>query len=514
MASNASSIDGDIVFDTSPHPMMVFAPDSHAILRVNQSAVDTYGYSREEFLTLTVRDLKPEEDIPALYDVIANSGSGPSRPGIWRHKTKSGDLRWMDIAGHEIVFRGKKARLAILHDVTERKHTEAELLAARDEAERANRLKSEFLANMSHEIRTPLNGVLGMSQLLARTGLDERQKRMIETVLSSGQALLSILDDVLNLSKIEAGLFTLEPEPVPLKRMCTRAIDAVTAGALEKGLAISSTIDPALPAHVMTDHRRMGQVLINLLGNAVKFTEQGAVHLQVEPEGTQSMRFTVSDTGPGIAPDRLDIIFDRFRQVDSSSARRHDGAGLGLAICKEFVELMGGTIEVRSRPGQGADFIVTVPLVPASSRVEHAPEPDALAAWPGSVSRILIAEDNAVNLRTLQMMLEELSLPEPVCVDNGRDAIVAAMAGDFDAIIMDISMPVMNGLEAIHHIRSGTGARSATPILALTALAETHDRDACLAAGADAYLAKPVSIEDLRDALARLGPRHDGEARA
>ena len=511
MASTASSINGDIVFETSPHPMMVFAPDTHAILRVNQSAVDTYGYAREAFLALTVRDLKPEEDIPALYDVIANSGTGPSRPGVWRHKTSTGEIRWMDIADHEIVFQGKKARLAILHDVTERKHTEAELLAARDEAERANRLKSEFLANMSHEIRTPLNGVLGMSQLLARTVLDERQKRMVETVLSSGKALLSILDDVLNLSKIEAGLFTLEPEPVPLACMCTRAIDAVTAGALEKGLAISSTIDPALPERVVTDHRRMGQVLINLLGNAVKFTDRGMVHLRVEPEDASRMRFTVSDTGPGIASDRLDIIFDRFRQVDSSSARRHDGAGLGLAICKEFVELMGGTITVRSRPGKGADFIVIVPLVPASASLQL--EPEAAAPWPGSVSRILVAEDNAVNLRTLQMMLEDLGLPEPVCVDNGKDVIVAAMTGDYDAIIMDISMPVMSGLEAIHHIRSSTGARSATPILVLTALAEAHDREACLRAGADAFLAKPVSIEDLRNTLARLGTRQAGMPR-
>ena len=395
--------------------------------------------------------------------------------------------------------------VSVVHDITEAKRHELELEEARQRAEAANRTKSAFLANMSHEIRTPLNGVLGMSQLLARTQLDERQQKMIATVQSSGRALLSIINDILDISKIEAGLMTLDPEPAVLAGICDQALAAVTATAQEKGLDLSVSIAPDLPETIEVDHRRLGQVLINLLGNAVKFTEAGSVKLVVRALDAAHIRFEVIDTGPGITPAQRAIIFDRFRQLDASFSRAHEGAGLGLALSREFAELMGGEISVESEPGEGASFRLDLPLMARRSGV---PDTAGLAKrkrWRAPrAARILLAEDNATNRETLVMFLQELGLQEPVCAANGQEALEAARAQDFALVIMDISMPVLSGLDAIAAIRSGKDCRARVPILALTAHASSEDRDQCLKAGANEYLAKPVDLDALAGALSRL----------
>lgn len=482
-------------------------PEGPRIVYVNNAFEQVFGYTAEEALGGSTRMLHGPGTAPeTVLEVLAAIAAGqPVRTEIV-HYTRSGEGRWMDVDVVPIVdAQGRLTHwLAIQRDITERKQNEDELLAARDEAERANRLKSEFLANMSHEIRTPLNGVLGMSQLLARTGLDARQTRMVETVQSSGKALLAIINDILDLSKIEAGLMTLEPETVEVDSLCSQALSAVCGTAQNKALALDLAIDETVPGHIVADRRRLAQVLINLLGNAVKFTEAGSVWLNVDCPDGKTIRFEVADTGPGMSPEQARHIFDRFRQVDASYARQHEGAGLGLALCKEFTGLMGGHITLHSRPGEGSRFAVCLPLVVAGCEDSQTRDEAGTASLPPGMGRILIAEDNATNRQTLEMFLSELGVEPPVCVTNGREAADRALAEDFALVIMDVSMPVMSGLDAIREIRSSNTPRRGVPILALTAHAAPQDREQCLQAGANDYLAKPVDLEALASALSKL----------
>jgi len=483
------------------------APEGPRIVYVNDAFEQVFGYTAQEVLGGSTRMLHgPGTSQETIARVLAAiDARQPVRTEI-QHYTRSGEARWMDIDVVPIADASGQLThwLSVERDITGRKQGEAELLAARDEAERANRLKSEFLANMSHEIRTPLNGVLGMSQLLARTGLDARQTRMIETVQTSGKALLSIINDILDLSKIEAGLMTLEPEAVEIDALCEQALSAVRGTAQNKALALDLARDEAAPGHILVDRRRLAQVLINLLGNAVKFTEAGSVWLNVDCPDSRTIRFEVADTGPGISPGQAEHIFDRFRQVDASYARRHEGAGLGLALCKEFAGLMGGHVTVHSRPGEGSRFAVHLPLIVTGAGDAPADQGGRPVSLPANPGRILIAEDNATNRDTLEMFLGELGVARPVCVTNGREAVDRALAEDFALVIMDVSMPVMSGLDAIREIRGSASPRRGVPILALTAHAAPQDREECLRAGANDYLAKPVDLDALASALSAL----------
>lgn len=494
----------DVVIITSSE----FGPDGPRIVYVNDAFEQVFGYPGGDAIGRSTRILHGPHTAPetVAHVVRAIEARQPVRTEIM-HYTRSGEGRWMDIDVVPLVDAAGNLThwLSVQRDITQRKRSEAELLTARDEAERANRLKSEFLANMSHEIRTPLNGVLGMSQLLARTGLDARQTRMIETVQSSGKALLSIINDILDLSKIEAGLMTLECEAVDVDTLCEQALAAVTGTAQNKALALDVAIDDAVPAHIMADRRRLAQVLINLLGNAVKFTEAGSVWLNVDCPDDKTIRFEVADTGPGMSPEQAEQIFDRFRQVDASYARQHEGAGLGLALSKEFTDLMGGHIKLHTRQGEGSRFAICLPLISANGDDVSHPVRTAAPVLPADMGRVLVAEDNPTNRQTLEMFLAELGVKQPpVCVTDGREAVERALSESYAMVIMDVSMPVMSGLDAIRAIRADPSERGRVPILALTAHAAPHDRDQCFKAGADDYLAKPVDLEALAAALSKL----------
>jgi signal transduction histidine kinase/ActR/RegA family two-component response regulator len=372
------------------------------------------------------------------------------------------------------------------------------------EAEAANKAKSVFLATMSHEIRTPLNGVLGMVQVMELDALSEAQRDRLRIVRESGEALTSILNDVLDLSKIEAGRLELEAIAFDLGDLLTASHQTFAMLAAEKGLAHHLRIEPEAKGAYRGDPGRLRQVVHNLLSNAVKFTAKGAVTLHATRSADRVV-ISVTDSGPGFAADQHEKLFGRFVQLDASTTRRHGGAGLGLAICRELCELMGGEIGVDSLPGRGSTFTVSLPLVPVGA-AESPASAGPLAELPVSRAplRILAAEDNRTNQIVLRAMLQQAGI-EPLIVDDGAQAVEAWRARDWDAILMDIHMPVMDGLSALAEIRRGENdaGRDRTPIIALTANAMSHQVSDLLTAGMDDHVAKPIDVARLFEALDR-----------
>ncbi|MFI4936453.1 MAG: ATP-binding protein [Caulobacterales bacterium] len=378
------------------------------------------------------------------------------------------------------------------------------LRTAKETAEEASRAKSAFLAMTSHEIRTPLNGVLGMAQAMEQDDLSPVQRERLRVIRQSGESLLEILNDVLDVSKIEAGKLELERAPFDLEAVTRTAHAAFSASAAKKGLNFGVRIDETARGFYEGDAARVRQVLVNLLSNAVKFTDAGAVEVTVAGyEG--GVRLAVSDTGPGVAPDRVEQLFDKFVQADSSTTRRFGGTGLGLAICRDLCQAMGGAISLESELGRGSTFIVDLPLTrcvaPASAEAAAKPPADSGA---GAPVRVLAAEDNTVNQLVLRTLLDQIGV-ETVIVETGAEAIEAWEAGQFDLILMDVQMPQMDGPTAAREIRAREAAsgRPRIPIIALTANAMTHQVESYAAAGMDDFVPKPIEVAALYAAIAR-----------
>jgi len=404
--------------------------------------------------------------------------------------------------------KGKRIGIvSVSNDLTERKKVEQDLREAKERAESATKAKSEFLANMSHEIRTPMNAVIGFTGLLLNTNIDSVQKDYIETIRSSGDSLLKVISDILDFSKIEGGMLELENECFDLIECLESSLNMVAQAASRKGLSLSYEVEPHVPRYLMGDLTRLRQILVNLLGNAVKFTEKGFVRVDVSAlpvEDSYEIQFRVKDTGIGISQDRMSRLFQSFSQGDASTTRKYGGTGLGLAICKHLTELMGGDIWAESIPAQGSSFYFTI-QAQASEKLRPQPQKDLLELSfdpsdhhiPKSL-RILLAEDNVINQKVAVRMLERLGYQAEVAAD-GREVLAALKRKPYDVVLMDVQMPEMDGLEATRRIRR-------TPchqpyIIAMTAHAMKGDREECLDAGMDDYISKPVRIEELKAAL-------------
>lgn len=394
-------------------------------------------------------------------------------------------------------------RLWVFDDVTQFVEANRALEEARSAADRANQAKSRFLATMTHEIRTPMNAIIGLSRELMAEPMDWRHREWVSMIKASGENLLRIVNDVLDFSKIEAGRLELVPAPMSIGDLigATCGLMRGTAGA--KGLRLRSCIDPAVPDRIVGDETRLRQILMNLVSNAIKFTEVGEVAVDVDTISTAGqvlLRMSVRDTGPGITPEIQARLFTPYTQANAAVATTHGGTGLGLAICRQLVDLMGGRIGLDSQPGAGARFWFALPLVPAPA----APKPAAAvggAVAPARPARILVAEDNAINQQLVRLILAHAGHSAEFA-DNGEAAVGMAASDRYDLILMDVQMPIMDGPTATRSIRAG-GPNADTPIVALTAVATEAEVDACLAAGMNDHATKPIDPAALLATVAR-----------
>jgi signal transduction histidine kinase/ActR/RegA family two-component response regulator len=403
------------------------------------------------------------------------------------------------LAVYAAICAGRNVRAA--RDLAE---AGAALERARAAAEAANQAKSAFLATMSHEIRTPLNGVLGMAQAMARDPLPAEQKERLDVIRQGGEILLVLLNDILDLSRIETGRLELEDAAVDLAALARSAQAVFAPQAAEKGVRMELEIAPEAEGDWRGDPTRVRQILFNLVSNAVKFTARGSVTIRLA-RSEAGLVATVADTGPGIATESLPTLFDRFVQVDASTTRRFGGSGLGLAICRELAELMGGRITVASSPGEGSTFTLTLPLERAAAPAAPARAPaEPAASAPAGELRVLAAEDNLMNQLVLKALLDQIGA-EVAVVGDGAQAVEAWAASAWDLILMDVQMPVMDGAAATRAIREAERAegRARTPIIALTANAMAHQHADYLAAGMDQIVAKPLQFAELMAAMSR-----------
>jgi signal transduction histidine kinase/ActR/RegA family two-component response regulator len=384
--------------------------------------------------------------------------------------------------------------------VAEHTRVNGELRVAIDKAEEASRLKGQFLANMSHELRTPMNGILGFTQLTLSTGLTADQRDYLDTVERSAEALMQLLNDILDVSKIEAGKVEVDREPFSMRSCVEASTKTMQAAAQNKGLELTWSVDAEIPDYLIGDEHRIRQVLLNLVGNAIKFTDVGGVWVSVGMEpalgGSLMAHFLVRDSGPGVPEDKRQIIFEPFRQADGSTTRRYGGSGLGLAISSGLVDIMGGRIWLESEVGRGSTFHFTAPfLLAAPAPVERVAAPASPAEC--AALSILVAEDNVVSQRLVSALLKERGHAVTL-TGTGCEALELVGKRHFDLVLMDIQMPEMDGLQATAEIRSREGQRGRhIPIVAMTAHAMAGDRERCLDAGMDGYIAKPIHPGEL-----------------
>jgi PAS domain S-box-containing protein len=485
-------------------------------LRVNASLCDIVGYDEAALMTKTFQDITHPDDLAADLAHVRELLAGERR--VYRM-----EKRYFHRAGHTIWIRltaslVRDAQGAPLHfvsqieDVTAQRRLEENLAEARDAALAASRLKSDFLANMSHELRTPMNAVVGMGGLLAATPLAPAQQEMVRSIRGGAESLLAIIDDLLDLAKIEAGKLRLEPADFDFRAVIEETVALLAPEARAKGVAVGCAFDPAPPPRLFGDGGRVRQVLTNLLGNAVKFTARGEIRIVVRTTaaapGRIALRTEVRDTGVGIAPAAQARLFQPFMQEDASTTRRFGGTGLGLAISRQLVELMGGAIGCESAPGRGSVFWFEIAFAPGA-----AAPPTVAPAAPGRARRLLLVEDNPANQRVAALMLAQLG-HEADLAASGHEALRRLAAGDYAAVLMDCQMPGLDGYETTRRIRAGAlpGIDARVPIIALTAYALAGDRARCLAAGMEDHLAKPLRPAELAAALARCGLGGGGAA--
>jgi len=483
-------------------------------LRFNKAFEELFGIRREAWVGKTVFDLVPGEAAQMMHakdQELLQNGAVQTYEAAFTHRA-TGQLR--DGLYWKAALTDSEGKITALVgtilDITEKNRFEQELRDAKRTAEAANQAKSDFLANMSHEIRTPMNGVIGMTDLALGTNLDPTQREYLSIVRSSAQSLMVILNDILDFSKIEAGKLNIEKVEFPLRDWIGETLKTLVARADKKGLVLQSQLAANLPDRVLGDPVRIRQVLTNLVDNAIKFTGQGGVYLDVRctasDAGHSELQFSVRDTGIGIPADKQQGIFEAFTQADTSTTRQFGGTGLGLTICARLVELMGGRIWVESVAGQGSTFHFTVRVENMGTTQAPLAAPAVeTVALPGKALRVLLVEDHPINQMLATTLLKKWG-HTVVLAKNGQEGVDMFPAQPWDIVLMDMQMPVMGGLDATRLIRASESPGRRTPIVAMTANAMESDKQACMEAGMDDHLAKPFNATDLQAILERFAP--------
>lgn len=488
-------------------------------IQVNDALCGMLGYPDEELRARTFQDITHPDDLETDLDLLHECVDGKRNTYQIekRYFRKDGETIWVHLAVS--ILRAENGQplyfISQIQDITARKQAEEQLVSARDEAKQASEAKGAFLASMSHEIRTPMTGVMGMLDMLAESGVSGDQLELIKTARSSAEMLLSIINDVLDMAKLEAGRVEIASRDFNAEELLHTVCDMMAGRAEAKGLRFNAVMPLSTRIWLKGDPDRISQILYNILGNAVKFTDSGEVSLAAETRQTGEgldLIVKVSDTGRGIPAGKTDSIFLEFERVRDAAGERVEGTGLGLAIVKRLVDAMGGGIEVKSELGRGSCFTVTLPLGRGHAPAEAAPPPAEAAGTPpaadaepaaGTPLSVLVVEDNAVNRKVIGSVLSIAGI-EPVYAFDGAEALEAVKTAQFDVVFMDVMMPVMDGLTATRKLRE-TGFTA--PILGLTANAMQHHREACFEAGMDDHIAKPFRPADILNAL----KKHVGE---
>lgn len=503
------------MFESNPHPMWVVDRETFRFLAVNDAAVAHYGYAREEFLAMTVLDLRPPEDVLRVRETLRALRQGHNIVGSARLLTKAGRLIHAEISAHPLDFGGRPSALVLAYDVTER--TEAELdrhrllqrtEAARAEAEEANRAKDRFLATLSHELRTPLSAMLGWATLLRSGRLDPpTAARALETIERNTRLQGKLIEDLLDVSRIITGKLSVEMRPLDLPAIVDAAAEAMRPAAEAKAIHLE-IVHRQSPVAVLGDAARLQQIVVNLLSNAIKFTERGGrvtVRLDRIDAG---VRLRVSDTGRGIDPQFLPHIFERFQQADATSTRAHGGLGIGLTIVRHLVDLHGGLIRAESPgEGRGATFTIDLPLALADTPEGRADWPAPGAGTPSLAGVSVLVVDDDADVRQLVSTVLVESGARPTAVASVGEALESLTRAPFDVLVADIAMPGRDGYDLIRAVRRLKNERRRIPAIAVTAYARREDQERVLAAGYQTHLSKPIEASKLAEAIAELAGR-------
>lgn len=495
------------LFELSPDAIVVINGEGH-LVDANSRACQLAGMEKAHMLSHSAFEFLPQDQIGRAIAGVQTAEHGGTVQVQIDFLAKNGTRVPTEVVGRRIDTQQGPLYHGVVRDVSERLAHEAQLTSAKEEAEQANVAKSNFLANMSHEMRTPLNGVIGSLSLIDPNSVSVDNAQLVKAAERSAETLLTLIDDLLDLSRIEAGEVELEVSVFDPNELKTVISELFTGLAKNKGVDL--IVDSQLPVDRLgADVGKIRQVLINLVGNALKFTQDGSVKVDIQYQGDQNagaLEFSVTDTGIGIMPSDMEHMFDRFKQVDSSRSKLHGGAGLGLSICKELIDVMGGTIGVESEPGAGSIFSFSVPVVVPGSKPSNPQRSDF--DYPPLRGRVLIAEDSETNAMVAKTMLSKMGLEHHHVID-GAAVVDAALKEDFDLILMDVSMPNLDGLEATRILRERGFDK---PIVAMTAHALKGDRDHALASGMSAYLTKPMRPKALREALVEWLPKRKSSA--